>query len=100
MLRDPLLGEIANQHGVSTAAVALQWNIQRGVTVIPASLKRSELAENLALLPRGEWLSEPEMAAIAGLDRGRAGRTLILEWGESSPGELLAPTPTGSGSRL
>ena len=36
-------------------------------------------------------LSDADMQAIGKLDRGKAGRTLVLEWGSSSPGELLAP---------
>jgi diketogulonate reductase-like aldo/keto reductase len=103
---DPELAGIAARYGSSVAQLVLQWNIQRGVTVIPASLKRTELQENLALVPTatdddgtqknalGLALSTADMGAIATLDKGKAGRTLILEWGSSSAGELLAPLPT------
>ena len=42
---------ISRRYGCSVAATVLQWNLQRGVTVIPATLKRAELEENLSLMP-------------------------------------------------
>ena len=36
---------------VDRVQVVLQWNVQRGVTVIPHTLQRHEVLENLALLP-------------------------------------------------
>lgn len=66
---DPTLTEVAARHGRSTAQVALRWNLQRGVPVIPKSTHRARMAENLAV-----WdfaLDEGEMARLAALDKGR-----------------------------
>lgn len=40
----------------------------------------------------GVVLSDSDMSAISSLDKGKVGRTLVLDWGSSNPGELLAPT--------
>lgn len=66
---DPTLTEVAARHGRSAAQVALRWNLQRGVPVIPKSTHRARMAENLAV-----WdfaLDEGEMARLAALDKGR-----------------------------
>lgn len=66
---DPTLTAVAARHGRSTAQVALRWNLQRGVPVIPKSTHRARMAENLAV-----WdfaLDEGEMARLAALDKGR-----------------------------
>ncbi len=66
---DPTLTAVAARHGRSAAQVALRWNLQRGVPVIPKSTHRARMAENLAV-----WdfaLDEGEMARLAALDKGR-----------------------------
>lgn len=50
--------------------MALRWNIQRGVTVIPKSVHKERMEQNLAV-----WdfqLSQEDMAEIAGLDIGHS----------------------------
>ena len=68
VLTEPLLMEIGKRHGVSAAQVSLAWLLAQGMTVIPSSTKRENLAANLAALK--VQLSRDEMAAIATLDRG------------------------------
>ncbi len=68
VLAEPLLMEIGKRHGVSAAQVSLAWLLAQGMTVIPSSTKRENLAANLAALK--VRLSSDEMAAIATLDRG------------------------------
>ena len=66
----PLLTEIGAKYGKSAAQVALRWNVQRGVAVIPKSVHRERMAQN-----RNIWdfeLDEQEMASIAELDTGRS----------------------------
>jgi 2,5-diketo-D-gluconate reductase A len=46
-LGDPVLREIASSIGVSAAQVVLRWHIQRGVIVIPKSVHRERIRENL-----------------------------------------------------
>jgi hypothetical protein len=53
---------------VSRLDVSLAWLLAQGMTVIPSSTKRENLAANLAALK--VRLSSDEMAAIATLDRG------------------------------
>jgi diketogulonate reductase-like aldo/keto reductase len=67
LLRDPVLVEIAQRHRKTVAQVVLRWDIQSGVVTIPKSAKPQRLAENAAIFDF--TLTEPEMAAINGLDR-------------------------------
>ena len=61
----PVLSEIAKNHNCSAAQVALAWNIQRGVAILPKSTKPSRMAENIQA---GEiHLSDEEMEAINAL---------------------------------
>ncbi len=66
----PVLTEIGRKYGKSTAQVALRWNVQRGVTVIPKSVHKERMEQNLDI-----WdfqLSGEDMAQIAKLDIGRS----------------------------
>ena len=62
------LGGIAEAHGKSVAQVALRWMIQRGVVVIPKSIRKDRMAENLDVF--GFTLTDEEMGQIAALDLG------------------------------
>jgi 2,5-diketo-D-gluconate reductase A len=68
LFSEPVLTEIGNAHSKSVAQVALRWLIQRGVVVIPKSVRADRMAENFDVF--GFELSEDEMARIAGLDTG------------------------------
>lgn len=63
---NPVLVRIAQAHGKSVAAVILRWLNQRGVVVIPKSVRQDRMEENLAILDF--TLSPEEMAAIATLN--------------------------------
>lgn len=66
----PVLTEIGQKYGKTAAQVALRWNVQRGVVIIPKSIHKERIEENLNI-----WdftLSKEDMAAIAGLDLGRS----------------------------
>ena len=66
----PVLSAIGQKYGKSAAQVALRWNVQRGVTVIPKSVHKERMEQNLAI-----WdfqLSDEDMAEIAGLDIGHS----------------------------
>ena len=68
MFTEPILKEIAKKHGKTSAQVILRWNIQNGVIVIPKSVHKEHMAENLAI-----WdfeLDTEDMARIATLDKG------------------------------
>jgi alcohol dehydrogenase (NADP+) len=47
LLSEPVLEEIAAEHGVSTAQVVLRWNIERDVVPIPSSTDREHVLENV-----------------------------------------------------
>ena len=66
----PVLTKIGEKYGKSAAQVALRWNVQRGVTVIPKSVHKERMAQNIAI-----WdfaLSAEDMAEIAKLDVGHS----------------------------
>lgn len=66
----PVLSEIGAKYGKSAAQVALRWNTQRGVVIIPKSTHRARMEENLYI-----WdfeLSEEDMEAIGKLDLGHS----------------------------
>ncbi len=68
VLAEPVLQDIAQRRGATTAQVALAWALQRGHAVIPSSTKRENLQGNLQA--QQLQLEDGEMARIAALDRG------------------------------
>ncbi len=66
----PVLTTIGKKYGKTAAQVALRWNIQRGVVVIPKSVHKERMEQNMAV-----WdfaLSAEEMAEIGKLDLGHS----------------------------
>ena len=66
----PVLTAIGQKYGKSAAQVALRWNVQRGVAVIPKSVHKERMEQNIDI-----WdftLSDEDMAEIAKLDIGRS----------------------------
>ena len=66
LFTNPVLKEIAAQKGKSVAQVALRYLIQSDVGVIPKSVKKERMAENLAVFDF--TLSDADMAAVSALD--------------------------------
>ena len=67
MFTEPVLQEIAAKHNKTAAQIILRWNIQQGVVIIPKSVHRERMEENLAI-----WdfvLDKGDMERIAGLDK-------------------------------
>jgi 2,5-diketo-D-gluconate reductase A len=64
-LGDPVLREVADAHGVTTAQVVLRWHVDHGVVVIPKSATPERIRANLAI--GGFSLSAGEVARIDGL---------------------------------
>lgn len=69
LLSDPVLIEIASRHEKSAAQIILRWMIQRGILVIPRSMKRSSLTEDIALFDF--LLTQEEMDEVDKLNRDR-----------------------------
>ena len=66
----PVLTKIGEKYGKSAAQVALRWNVQRGVIVIPKSVHKERMEQNIDI-----WdfqLSDADMAEIAKLDIGHS----------------------------
>ena len=62
----PVLTEFGQKYGKTAVQVALRWNAQRGVVIIPKSTHKERMEENFNI-----WdftLSDEDMAAIAKLD--------------------------------
>ncbi len=66
----PVLTAIGQKYGKSAAQVALRWNVQRGVAVIPKSVHKERMEQNIDI-----WdfqLTNEDMAEIAKLDIGHS----------------------------
>ncbi len=66
----PVLTKIGEKYGKSAAQAALRWNVQRGVVVIPKSVHKDRMEQNMDI-----WdfkLSDEDMAEIAKLDLGHS----------------------------
>ncbi len=67
---DPVLTEIGKKYHKSAAQVALKWNAQRGVSIIPKSVHVERMLENIDI-----WdfeLTDEEMAQITAMDLGHS----------------------------
>lgn len=64
----PVLQTIAEAHGKTVGQVVLGWLVQRGVVVIPKTVRPARMAENLDVFDFE--LSAEDMAAIAALEEG------------------------------
>lgn len=67
---NPVLSSIGDKYGKTAAQVALRWNVQRGVVVIPKSVHKNRMEQNIDI-----WdftLSEEDMAEISKLDIGHS----------------------------
>jgi D-xylose reductase len=69
VLANPVIQRIAENHYRTPAQIVLRWGVQRGTSVIPMTRSETRMKENLSL--SDFELTETEMQAIAGLNRGR-----------------------------
>lgn len=66
----PVLGEIGEKYGKTAAQIALKWNAQRGVSIIPKSVHKNRMEQNIDI-----WdfkLSDEDMKKIGELDLGHS----------------------------
>lgn len=69
MFTEPVFMEIAAKYGKTPAQVILRWNVQQGVIVIPKTVHKERMKENLEI-----WdfeLDEDDMNRIETLDLGQ-----------------------------
>lgn len=71
-LDDPVVTGLAERHGKTPAQVLLRWALDRGDIVFPKSTHKERLVENVDVFDFA--LSADEVAALAALDKGEAGR--------------------------
>lgn len=70
IFQNEILTEIGKKYGKTSAQVILRWKIQRGVVVIPKSVKRERMEQNFDI-----WdfeLSKEDMQKISTLDTGKS----------------------------
>lgn len=80
----PVLTEIGAKYGKTAAQAALRWNVQRGVVIIPKSVHKERMEENLNI-----WdfrLSDEDMEAIRALDLGHSE---IIDHGAADTAKFL-----------
>ena len=70
---EPIIREIAERLEATPAQVVLTWHLALGTIAIPKSVTPSRIRENFDAL--NVRLTPEDLAAIAALDRGEAGRT-------------------------
>lgn len=70
---EPIIREIAERLEATPAQVVLAWHLALGTIAIPKSVTPSRIRENFGAL--NVRLTPEDLAAIAALDRGEAGRT-------------------------
>lgn len=68
VLADPVVHACAAEHGKTPAQVILRWHMQLGNIAIPKASTESRIRENLNVFDFE--LSDRDMTALAGLDRG------------------------------
>jgi 2,5-diketo-D-gluconate reductase A len=66
LFSNPILSAIGQAHGKSVGQVVLRWLIQRSIVVIPKSVRRDRMEENLDVFDFE--LTDEEMASIAAMD--------------------------------
>ena len=67
-MEDPVLKDLARAHGKSIAQIILRWHLQRGMIVIPKSVHKERIEENINVFDFE--LSSEEMRRLALLDKG------------------------------
>ncbi|HEX4019282.1 MAG TPA: aldo/keto reductase [Frankiaceae bacterium] len=72
LLQDGVIVGIANDCHKTPAQVVLRWHVQRRHVVVPKSVRPERMTENFAIFDFA--LTDGQMAAIGGLDKGEAGR--------------------------
>lgn len=70
IFNNPTVKAIADRHGKTAAQVMLRWLNQRGVVVIPKSVSKAHMAENLDIFDF--TLDDEDMRRMAVLDTGKS----------------------------
>jgi 2,5-diketo-D-gluconate reductase A len=69
LFTNEILAEIARQYGKTVGQVVLRWNVQRGIVVIPKSVRKERMIENFNIFDFE--LSNDDMEKIKTLDKNK-----------------------------
>jgi 2,5-diketo-D-gluconate reductase A len=69
LFTNEILAEIAKQYGKTVGQVVLRWNVQRGIVVIPKSVRKERMIENFNIFDFE--LSNEDMEKIKKLDENK-----------------------------
>jgi diketogulonate reductase-like aldo/keto reductase len=78
------LASIAARHGKTVAQVVLRWLVQRGIVVIPKSVRKERIAENFDIFDFA--LDDEDMKRISTLDTGK---TLFLSYHDPEVARMM-----------
>lgn len=84
MFGNEVLASIGNKHHKSAAQVVLRWLVQRDIVVIPKSVRKDRIAENIDIFDFE--LSADDMELIAGLDTRE---TMFLSYHDPKFAQML-----------
>jgi diketogulonate reductase-like aldo/keto reductase len=88
-IEDPVIVRIARDHGVHPAVVCVKWAVQRGQVPIPFAARRDHYEPNLRGVVE-DLLTDDEMEAISGVDRGdRLVKGQVFLWRDGQSWEDL-----------
>ncbi|MCM1312125.1 MAG: aldo/keto reductase [Bacteroides sp.] len=73
------LQQIASAHNKSVYQIILRWHMQEGLCPVPGSTNPAHILENISIFDFE--LSDEEMTAIRAIDRGEAGRSFNISYG-------------------
>lgn len=84
LLQDPVLAEIGKKYGKTAAQVALRWEVDTGVVVIPKSVNPERIKQNLDVCDF--QLTKEDLDAIAAINRNwRCNEPVIVVDGVAKP---------------
>lgn len=70
IIENPIVKEIADNHGKTPAQIALRQQVQRGIVVIPKSTHKDRMKQNLDIFDFE--LTEDEMTRLKQLDENKS----------------------------
>ncbi|MDO5359668.1 MAG: aldo/keto reductase [Jeotgalicoccus sp.] len=90
ILEDEMLNELAVKHDKSVAQIILRWHLEQGIIIIPKSVRKERMSENLDV--HDFSLDESDMKKIAELD-GRYARIVDYNIMDIVTGMNASKTP-------
>lgn len=84
ILEEEILNKLADKYNKTPAQIALRWHIDRGTMIIPKSVHKERLKENIDILDIE--LDESDLNSLASLDKKKrfSGDPLDQEWLEKA----------------